>query len=94
MGDFDKNLEVVEASLIIPLNVLNRYNVTINGKRTSVTLEPRTWEILNEICEKEKITVHDLCALLKKRQSKDSTLSSSIRVFLISYLYAKIKYKN
>lgn len=92
MTNIKKNVELVEASLSVPFNILKRYNVTINGKRTSVTIEPRVWDILKGICEDEGVTINELCTLIKKRMHDNSSLSSSIRVFLISYLYAKIEY--
>mgnify|MGYP001471145309 FL=1 len=93
MNNIEKSLEVVEASLAVPLNKLNRYNITVNNKRTSVTLEPRIWKILKEICEYENMHLHDLCELISSRRGKTSSMSSAIRVFLIAYLDARLKYK-
>jgi predicted DNA-binding ribbon-helix-helix protein len=92
MRNLKKNLQIAEAALSIPLNELKRYNINVDGRRTSVTLEPRTWEILKEICEEENIHMDDLMELLSSRKGKDSSLASAIRVFLIAYLYARLKY--
>jgi predicted DNA-binding ribbon-helix-helix protein len=37
-------------------------NVTISGHRTSVRLEPEMWSGLNEICRRERSTLHDICS--------------------------------
>lgn len=87
MPDFMKLLETVEASIYVRVNELKKQNITINGKRTSVTLEPQIWDILKEIAEDQNTTIHDLCSYIYDRKSDDSSLSSAIRVFLISYLY-------
>ena len=87
-----KNLQMVEASLSIPLNTLKRYNINVDGKRSSVTLEPKTWEVLQGICTDEETTVHDLCDMIAMRKGDSSNMSSAIRVFLIAYLDARVKY--
>ena len=92
MSNLKKNLQIVEAAVAIPLNELKRYNITVNGHRTSVTLEPRTWEILKDICREENIDMNELCDLLADRKGEKSSMASAIRVFLIAYLYAKVKY--
>ena len=87
-----KNLEIVEASLAIPSNELKRYNIVINKKRTSVTLEPRVWETFQNIAEAENTKVNDLCQLIATRRGHAKNMSSAIRVFLIAYLDARLKY--
>lgn len=88
----NKNLEVVEASLAVPMNMLKRYNITIGGKRTTVTLEPKSWDVLKSICEREGIHMSEICDLIAKRRGTAKNMSSAIRVFLIAYLDARTKY--
>lgn len=83
-------LETAEASIFVSLNELKKYNVMVAGKRTSVTLEPKVWSILNEIAEDQGASIHELCSFIAGRKSNDSSLSSAIRVFLISYLHIKV----
>jgi predicted DNA-binding ribbon-helix-helix protein len=87
-----KNLEIVEASLSVPMNMLKRYNITIDGKRTTVTLEPKSWEVLKSISERENIHISEICDLIAKRRGTAKNMSSAIRVFLIAYLDARTKY--
>ncbi len=63
--------------------LVNR-NVTIGGRRTSVRLEPAMWDALEEICQRENLTPHELCENIDKfRQA--SSLTAAIRVFVVSY---------
>ncbi len=83
-------LETAEASIFVSLNELKKYNVMIADKRTSVTLEPKVWSILNEVADDQGASIHELCSFIAERKSADSSLSSAIRVFLISYLHIKV----
>lgn len=60
-------------------------NVKVLGRRTSVRLEPEMWDALNEIAIREKCTIHDLCTLINTRKDEKSSLTASIRVFLMLY---------
>ena len=91
MPEISQILETSEASIFVSLNELRKYNVMVGVKRTSVTLEPPVWAILIEVAQEQGCSVHDLCSFINERKSEDSSLSSAIRVFLISYLNIKVK---
>ena len=40
-------------------------NITINGRRTSLRLEQASWEAMNDICQCEGLTLHELCSLIE-----------------------------
>ncbi len=63
-------------------------NVTIMGRRTSVRLEPEMWRALKEISRREKCTVHDVCSMVYLCKKPLSSLTASIRVFLMLYYKA------
>ena len=63
----------------------------INGKRTSISLEPLVWDILHDVAEGQDCSVHELCSFIDSRKEEGANLSSAIRVFLLSYLYIKNK---
>lgn len=63
-------------------------NVTIMGRRTSVRLEPEMWRALKDISRREKCTVHDLCSMVYMCKKPLSSLTASIRVFLMLYYKA------
>lgn len=59
-------------------------NVTVNGRRTSIRMEPAMWEALHEICELENRSVHELCTMMDNRRG-DNGLTASLRVFITHY---------
>lgn len=63
-------------------------NITIMGRRTSVRLEPEMWTALFDIANRENCTIHELCTLIHLRKRQDSSLTASIRVFLMLYYKA------
>lgn len=76
-----------EATSASPSSLVSR-NITIFGRRTSVRLEPEMWVALNDIADREKCSVHDICALVYVRKSKATSLTAAIRVFLMLYYRA------
>ena len=66
--------------------LVNR-NVTIDGRRTSLRLEPIIWDALDEICHRESITRHRLCERIYKFKHA-STLTAGVRVFIVNYYRA------
>lgn len=60
-------------------------NINVSGKRTSVRLEPEMWCALQEIAKREECTIHDICNIVNARKKPDSSLTASIRVFLMLY---------
>ncbi|MCE2509847.1 MAG: ribbon-helix-helix domain-containing protein [Alphaproteobacteria bacterium] len=63
--------------------LINR-NVTVAGHRTSMRLEPSMWEALEEICRRERRTVHDVCTEVDARRH-ESTLTAALRAFIVIY---------
>lgn len=61
-----------------------RKNVTIGNRRTSVSLEAQVWNGLSEICRREDIGIDGLCTAVAERR-KESSMSSALRVFLLTY---------
>ncbi|MDD9900582.1 MAG: ribbon-helix-helix domain-containing protein [Alphaproteobacteria bacterium] len=60
-----------------------KHSVTINGHRTSITLETAFWEALKEIAAARKMPVNTLVAEIDK--SHPGNLSSALRVFILNY---------
>lgn len=63
--------------------LVNR-NVFVGARRTSLRLEPAMWDALAEICRREDLTMHQLCALIDERR-RASSLTAAIRVFIVNY---------
>ncbi len=59
-------------------------NVTVNGRRTSLRLEPEIWEGLAEIAQREHTTINEVVARVD-RQRGEAGLTSNVRIFVFSY---------
>ena len=66
--------------------LVNR-NVTIGRRRTSLRMEPAMWDALEEICRREEMSQHELCAMIDERR-RASSLTAAIRVFIVNYFRA------
>ncbi|WP_247895558.1 ribbon-helix-helix domain-containing protein [Azospirillum sp. TSH58] len=62
-------------------------NVMVAGRRTSMRLEPAFWDALEEIAQREDLTVSRLCTRLAERvEALDvDSLSSAVRVYVMEY---------
>jgi predicted DNA-binding ribbon-helix-helix protein len=60
-------------------------NVIVDGRRTSMRLEPAMWSALCRIAEREEMTIHDLCTEIDRMRDPSCGLTAAIRVFLMSY---------
>ena len=59
-------------------------NVTIGQKRTSLRLERTIWDAVAEICQRESLTLSELCERLNERR-RESTLTAALRVYVLCY---------
>ncbi len=66
--------------------LVNR-NVFIGDRRTSVRLEPAMWDALAEICQRERISLHEFCEMMDERRHA-SSFTAAIRVFVVTYFRA------
>ena len=63
-------------------------NITVDGRRTSVRLEPEMWNSLYDIAKRENCSIHDICTLIYLRKNPKTSLTAAIRVFLMLYFRA------
>ena len=68
---------------------LAMHNVVVDGRRTTVRLEPAIWDVLRDIADQQEVTVHNLVSAINK-QHIASSLSSAIRAYVVVYLSAKL----
>ena len=66
-----------------PSSLVNR-NIVVAGRRTSVRLEAVLWEALAEICQRERLTIHQLCGSIAAEKD-GSNLTAAIRLFAFNY---------
>ncbi len=69
------------------MSTLVNRNVTIGRRRTSLRLEPAMWDALEEVCRREEMSQHELCAKIDERR-RASSLTAAIRVFIVNYFRA------
>lgn len=65
------------------------HSIVIDGKRTSMRMEPQLWAALGEVAEYKGMTKNELCTKIAVAKETDMGLTSAIRVFLILF-YRKI----
>jgi predicted DNA-binding ribbon-helix-helix protein len=63
------------------------HNIVVGGHRTSVRLEPRMWDALQDISRQRQTTVHDLVTDIDRRRTA-SSLTAAIRVYIVDFYRA------
>ena len=58
-------------------------NVFVRGHRTSMRLEPEMWAALDDIAQREQLTLHELVTRIAAARGRN--LTSTVRCFVISY---------
>jgi len=64
-------------------------NVYVDGRRTTVRLEPIVWETLREIGNAQGVSVHDLVTDIDHRRATKN-LSAEIRAYVVGYLLGRV----
>ncbi len=65
-----------------------KYSLTIKRHRTSISLEEPFFEALSEVARAQQKTVPELIGEID-RQSRQTGLSSAVRLYLLEYYRAK-----
>lgn len=61
-------------------------NVKVNGKRTSLRMEPQIWDALREVARREDITDDEICSRVAVVPNpSSSSLTGAVRVCLLLY---------
>lgn len=79
------DIEPVNGDIATLRSSLVSRNITLNGHRTSMRLEPAMWNALIEICRREKLSIHQLCSMVAQHKAEESSFTASVRVFAMSY---------
>ncbi len=69
-------------------NVANRlamHSVTINGRRTTMRLEPSIWNALSRIAEDQRLTVNQLCSRIDGSRG-EMAMTAAVRAYVVFYL--------
>lgn len=68
------------------MSLVQKRSVTIHGHRTSFSLEEPFYEIIASIAESRQITLAALVAEIDKERDRDSSLSSALRLYVLSWV--------
>src|SRR6056297_3263082 len=60
-------------------------SVTINGRRTTMRLEPSMWNALQRIAADNGVTVNQLCSQIDSSRG-DLSMTAAVRSYIVSYL--------
>ena len=67
-------------------------NVVINGRRTSVKLEPTELAVLNAICALEKLSINEFCKRVDNNvRRQESSRTGRIRMAILEYCLAQTR---
>ena len=72
----------------IVISVISKRTITIDGHKTSVTLEDEFWYGLREIARRKNATLRFLITQIDDARERNN-LSSAIRVFVLNYFRAR-----
>ncbi len=64
-------------------------SLTLNGHRTSVSLEEAFWQAFRDLAEAERKPLNALAAEIDIARDTDIGLASAIRVYVLTQLQAK-----
>ena len=62
-----------------------KHSLTLNGHRTSVSLEAAFWQALRQIAQEKSTPLNTIAAEIDAARSPDTGLASAIRVFVLAH---------
>jgi predicted DNA-binding ribbon-helix-helix protein len=67
-----------------------KHSLTLNGHRTSVSLEPEFWQAFRAIATRRGQAVNALAAEIDARRGVETGLATAIRVWVLKDLQARL----
>lgn len=64
-----------------------KHSITLNGHKTSVTLEPLFWEQLKKIAELKEVPLKKLVEEIDSQ--RDTSLSSALRQYVLAHYMSR-----
>ncbi len=65
--------------------MLVNQNITVNGHRTSIRLEPEFWAAFADIARREYQTIDELCSEID-RHAGELSRTAAVRIFIAMYM--------
>lgn len=63
---------------------LVRKNITLGDRRTSLRLEREFWNALDDLCQRERLTLQAVCTAIEAHRTSASR-TSAVRSFVMAY---------
>lgn len=70
-----------------------KHSLTLNGHRTSVSLETAFWRAFRDIASKRDIPINALAAEIDAARDAETGLATAIRLFVLTDLQARLSEK-
>jgi predicted DNA-binding ribbon-helix-helix protein len=67
-----------------------KHSLTLNGHRTSVTLEDPFWQAFRDLATQEGLAINELAARIDAARAPDEGLASALRVHVLRALQARV----
>lgn len=71
-----------------------KHSLTLNGHRTSVSLEDEFWRAFREIATKRDVAINALAAEIDAARGTQSGLATAIRLFVLQDLQRRLRDQN
>ena len=68
-----------------------KHSLTLQGHRTSVTLEAEFWQAFRTIAEEKGIALNALAAEVDAGRAPETGLASAIRVYVLRHYRAQVR---
>jgi predicted DNA-binding ribbon-helix-helix protein len=59
--------------------------VCVDGRRTSIRLEPVMWDALQDIADHQRLTVDDVVTRVNSTRDPQDNLTAAIRVYIVEF---------
>ncbi len=66
-----------------------KHSLTLNGHRTSVSLEDEFWRAFRKIAEAESVPLNQLAARIDIERGSDTGLAGAIRLYVLRYFQGR-----
>jgi predicted DNA-binding ribbon-helix-helix protein len=74
-----------EFDLDLPDSTINKHSISMNGFKTSFSIEDVLWRLLKLIAEREELPIGSIIMSIDNRRNHKN-LSSSVRIYLVKYI--------
>ena len=68
-----------------------KHSLTLQGHRTSISLEPEFWQAFRDIAREKGMPLNALASEIEVSRQGDIGLASAIRLYVLTTLQARLK---